>query len=148
MTWFPAVHPLAPVAAAAVEVALSCILTVARCRCPLASLPAPAPAASHTDRYEFRCSAGHRMLYHQPCWRKATGAVAVCHPVLAPCWLHVGHAALLEARGTAVGMNAMRSLLYPQPGKQVVDVRCPLAPVPSLPAKALPASLHVHTFLP
>ncbi|KAL4424710.1 hypothetical protein ABPG77_000053 [Micractinium sp. CCAP 211/92] len=28
--------------------------------------------SSHTDRYEFRCSAGHRMLYHQPCWRKAT----------------------------------------------------------------------------
>ncbi|KAL4422539.1 hypothetical protein ABPG75_008736 [Micractinium tetrahymenae] len=26
---------------------------------------------SHTDRYEFRCSAGHKIFYHQPCWRKA-----------------------------------------------------------------------------
>ncbi|KAL4854820.1 Apoptosis-inducing factor 3 [Chlorella vulgaris] len=28
--------------------------------------------ASHAERYEFRCSAGHRLLYHQPCWRKET----------------------------------------------------------------------------
>lgn len=41
-------------------------------------------AASHTDRYEFRCSAGHRIFYHQPCWRKATGEVS------AASWLRLG----------------------------------------------------------
>ncbi|EFN52421.1 hypothetical protein CHLNCDRAFT_138919 [Chlorella variabilis] len=28
--------------------------------------------ASQSDRYELRCSAGHRLLYHKPCWRKDT----------------------------------------------------------------------------
>jgi hypothetical protein len=39
----------------------------------LCFLPSPtSPAASHANRYEFRCSAGHKLFYHRECWLKAT----------------------------------------------------------------------------
>jgi hypothetical protein len=54
---------------------LVCVTALTAGALPLAwfSLPACPPAASHSDRYELRCSAGHRIFYHQPCWRKASG---------------------------------------------------------------------------
>ncbi|KAI7839101.1 hypothetical protein COHA_007106 [Chlorella ohadii] len=33
---------------------------------------AHAVKTSHTNRYEFRCSAGHKLFYHRECWLKAT----------------------------------------------------------------------------
>lgn len=66
-----------------------------------------APAASHTDRYEFRCSAGHRMLYHQPCWRKATGGAPLCQPVLHPAGCTWG---MQPCLGPLAALEASRAL--------------------------------------
>ncbi|PRW20538.1 hypothetical protein C2E21_8941 [Chlorella sorokiniana] len=33
---------------------------------------AHAVRTSHANRYEFRCSAGHKLFYHRECWLKAT----------------------------------------------------------------------------